>query len=206
MGRSARRQTGDGWPPGVCDVPRRPCRFPQGRIGWRNRRLHCRSSRIRCESCGHQSEASRMAKILRELPDTHQFFAGFPGGVVVEFTEDTSLDVPIKHHHIHFSTPGMWSRCGPGMSTCLRHSGNARQVRRRQPICPELICRGGPRKKHRCPPKVDHWTTSVSRLRESTICLQRPRKRAPRSILLHRDARVLRCNCRNFYRPVGLSE
>ena len=45
------------------------------------------------------------AKILRELPDTHQFFAGFPGGVVVEFTEDPSLVVPIKHHHIHFATP-----------------------------------------------------------------------------------------------------
>jgi catechol 2,3-dioxygenase-like lactoylglutathione lyase family enzyme len=45
------------------------------------------------------------AKILRELPDTHQFFAGFPGGVVVEFTEESSLVVPIKHHHIHFATP-----------------------------------------------------------------------------------------------------
>jgi catechol 2,3-dioxygenase-like lactoylglutathione lyase family enzyme len=45
------------------------------------------------------------AKILRELPDTHQFFAGFPDGITVEFTEDTTLDVPIKHHHIHFATP-----------------------------------------------------------------------------------------------------
>jgi catechol 2,3-dioxygenase-like lactoylglutathione lyase family enzyme len=45
------------------------------------------------------------AKVLRELPETHQFFAGFPGGITVEFTEDTSLEVPIKHHHIHFATP-----------------------------------------------------------------------------------------------------
>lgn len=52
-----------------------------------------------------KAELAVSAKILRELPDTHQFFAGFPGGVVVEFTEDTSLAVPIKHHHIHFATP-----------------------------------------------------------------------------------------------------
>jgi catechol 2,3-dioxygenase-like lactoylglutathione lyase family enzyme len=54
-----------------------------------------------------KAKMAASAKILRELPDTHQFFAGFPGGVMVEFTEDTSLTVPIRHHHIHFATPNV---------------------------------------------------------------------------------------------------
>jgi catechol 2,3-dioxygenase-like lactoylglutathione lyase family enzyme len=43
--------------------------------------------------------------IEREMPDTRQMFAMFPGSVRVEFTEDKTIDVPIKHHHIHFASP-----------------------------------------------------------------------------------------------------
>ena len=43
-------------------------------------------------------------KIVREMPATRQCFAMFPDGVKVEFTEDKSLDAPVKHHHIHFAS------------------------------------------------------------------------------------------------------
>lgn len=44
-------------------------------------------------------------QIVRELPQTRQFFAMFPHGVKVEFSEDAKIDVPIRHHHVHFATP-----------------------------------------------------------------------------------------------------
>ena len=43
------------------------------------------------------------AQILREMPEAHQFFAMFPGGVKVEFIEDAAMDTPVKHHHLHFA-------------------------------------------------------------------------------------------------------
>jgi len=49
--------------------------------------------------------AGASVTIEREMPDTRQMFALFPGNVRVEFTEDKRLDVPIRHHHIHFATP-----------------------------------------------------------------------------------------------------
>jgi catechol 2,3-dioxygenase-like lactoylglutathione lyase family enzyme len=42
--------------------------------------------------------------IVRELPATKQFFAMLPDKVKVEFSEDSTIDVPIKHHHVHFAT------------------------------------------------------------------------------------------------------
>jgi catechol 2,3-dioxygenase-like lactoylglutathione lyase family enzyme len=45
------------------------------------------------------------AKIVSVNEPARQFFALFPGDVTVEFTEDKTSDVPIKHHHIHFATP-----------------------------------------------------------------------------------------------------
>ncbi len=42
--------------------------------------------------------------IVREMPETRQFFAQFPDEVRVEFSEDKNLDAPIKHHHIHFAS------------------------------------------------------------------------------------------------------
>jgi catechol 2,3-dioxygenase-like lactoylglutathione lyase family enzyme len=42
--------------------------------------------------------------IVREMPAQKQFFAMFPDSVKVEFTEDASIDVPIRHHHIHFAS------------------------------------------------------------------------------------------------------
>jgi catechol 2,3-dioxygenase-like lactoylglutathione lyase family enzyme len=42
--------------------------------------------------------------IVREMPQQKQFFAMFPDNVKVEFTEDASIDVPIRHHHIHFAS------------------------------------------------------------------------------------------------------
>jgi catechol 2,3-dioxygenase-like lactoylglutathione lyase family enzyme len=42
--------------------------------------------------------------IVRELPATKQFFAMLPDSVKVEFSEDTTIDVPIKHHHVHFAS------------------------------------------------------------------------------------------------------
>jgi catechol 2,3-dioxygenase-like lactoylglutathione lyase family enzyme len=42
--------------------------------------------------------------IEREMPETRQMFAMFPGDIRVEFTEDKTIDVPIKHHHIHFAS------------------------------------------------------------------------------------------------------
>jgi catechol 2,3-dioxygenase-like lactoylglutathione lyase family enzyme len=41
---------------------------------------------------------------VRDLAATNQFFATFPDAVQVEFSEDTTLDAPIKHHHVHFSS------------------------------------------------------------------------------------------------------
>ena len=43
-------------------------------------------------------------QIVREMPETRQFFAMFPDGVKVEFTEDARLDIPIRHHHVHFAS------------------------------------------------------------------------------------------------------
>jgi catechol 2,3-dioxygenase-like lactoylglutathione lyase family enzyme len=43
-------------------------------------------------------------KIVREMPETRQFFAMFPDEVKVEFSEDSSLDIPIRHHHVHFAS------------------------------------------------------------------------------------------------------
>jgi catechol 2,3-dioxygenase-like lactoylglutathione lyase family enzyme len=45
------------------------------------------------------------AKIVSINQQTRQFFALFPGDITVEFTEDKSIDVPVRHHHIHFATP-----------------------------------------------------------------------------------------------------
>jgi catechol 2,3-dioxygenase-like lactoylglutathione lyase family enzyme len=42
--------------------------------------------------------------IVREMPETRQFFAMFPDNVKIEFTEDARLDIPIKHHHVHFAS------------------------------------------------------------------------------------------------------
>lgn len=42
------------------------------------------------------------AKITREA--AAQFFALFPGDVLVEIVEDAKLDAPAKFHHIHFAT------------------------------------------------------------------------------------------------------
>jgi catechol 2,3-dioxygenase-like lactoylglutathione lyase family enzyme len=42
--------------------------------------------------------------IVREMPETRQFFAMFPDEVKVEFSEDAKLDLPIKHHHVHFAS------------------------------------------------------------------------------------------------------
>ena len=43
-------------------------------------------------------------QIVREMPATKQMFAMLPDKVKVEFTEDTAMDVPIRHHHIHFAS------------------------------------------------------------------------------------------------------
>jgi catechol 2,3-dioxygenase-like lactoylglutathione lyase family enzyme len=42
-----------------------------------------------------------------ENAQTGQFMAHFPDNVVIEFTPDASLDVPLKFHHIHIGTPDM---------------------------------------------------------------------------------------------------
>ncbi len=42
--------------------------------------------------------------IVRELPATRQMFAMLPDGVKVEFSENTALGIPIKHHHVHFAS------------------------------------------------------------------------------------------------------
>ncbi len=43
-------------------------------------------------------------KIVKEMPDTHQFFSMFPDNIKVEFSEDKTLTVPYKHHHVHFAS------------------------------------------------------------------------------------------------------
>ncbi|MCC7499775.1 MAG: VOC family protein [Bryobacterales bacterium] len=47
--------------------------------------------------------AGRLA-IVSENPKTRQFFAMFPDGVKVEFSEERALNVPIRFHHIHFAS------------------------------------------------------------------------------------------------------
>jgi catechol 2,3-dioxygenase-like lactoylglutathione lyase family enzyme len=54
---------------------------------------------------GTQRKLASSAKIVSVNETARQFFALFPGDVTVEFTEDKTLNVPIKHHHIHFATP-----------------------------------------------------------------------------------------------------
>jgi len=54
---------------------------------------------------GYKTKIEAAAKIVSVNEKTRQFFAEFPGGVIVEFTEDTKQDVPIRHHHVHFATP-----------------------------------------------------------------------------------------------------
>jgi len=48
--------------------------------------------------------AAAGARIVRETPETGQFFAMFPGDVMVEFFGDPKLDAPVKHHHLHFAS------------------------------------------------------------------------------------------------------
>jgi predicted enzyme related to lactoylglutathione lyase len=43
-------------------------------------------------------------KIVREMPDTRQMFSMWPDDVKIEFSENKTIDVPYKHHHIHFQT------------------------------------------------------------------------------------------------------
>ena len=43
-------------------------------------------------------------KIEREMPERHQLFALFPDDVRFEFTEDKTIDVPMRHHHIHLAS------------------------------------------------------------------------------------------------------
>lgn len=43
--------------------------------------------------------------LLPDNPSPTQTFVELPGGTKVELSEDKSLDVPIKNHHIHFFTP-----------------------------------------------------------------------------------------------------
>lgn len=43
-------------------------------------------------------------KIVKEMPETRQMFSMWPDGVKVEFSEDKTIDVPYKHHHIHFQS------------------------------------------------------------------------------------------------------
>lgn len=50
----------------------------------------------RCEQMGF--------RIVRRMPDTRQAFVMAPDEAKVELTEDKSLSVPIRHHHIHFFT------------------------------------------------------------------------------------------------------
>jgi catechol 2,3-dioxygenase-like lactoylglutathione lyase family enzyme len=43
-------------------------------------------------------------QIYERRPSPDQVFFRFPGDIKVELTEDKSLDVPVRHHHIHFYT------------------------------------------------------------------------------------------------------
>ncbi len=43
-------------------------------------------------------------EIYERRPSPEQVFFRFPGDVKVEFTEDPSIDAPVRHHHIHFYT------------------------------------------------------------------------------------------------------
>jgi len=54
---------------------------------------------------GMKAKLRAAAPLVNELPETHQFFIRFPGDIDVEFTEDKTIDVPVKHHHVHFATP-----------------------------------------------------------------------------------------------------
>lgn len=52
-----------------------------------------------------RAKIAAAAQIVSDNPTTKQFFAMFPGGVKVEFTEDRTITAPVKHHHVHFATP-----------------------------------------------------------------------------------------------------
>jgi len=43
--------------------------------------------------------------LTNENPTNRQVMAHFPDDILVEFTEDASLNMPVKFHHIHIGTP-----------------------------------------------------------------------------------------------------
>lgn len=46
----------------------------------------------------------RGLSIVNENRATRQFFAMFPDGIKVEFSEDRTLAIPVKFHHVHFAS------------------------------------------------------------------------------------------------------
>ncbi|MDE3167571.1 MAG: VOC family protein [Acidobacteriota bacterium] len=55
----------------------------------------------------HAKLAAAGLKFSSENAKTGQFMALFPDNVMIEFTPDASLDVPLRFHHIHIGTPDM---------------------------------------------------------------------------------------------------
>ena len=95
---------------------------------------------------------------VKDLPATNQFFATFPDAVQVEFSEDTTLPLPIAHHHVHFSShqveemlPGMRKSLGP-FRACADGFG-LRTFR-------EQTCRGALPTSPGCPPRAVPSTNS----------------------------------------------
>ena len=96
----------------------------------------------------------------------------------MEFTEDTSLAVPIKHHHIHFATPDVaemrsWYVNLFGAIPGTRGKFKAADL-------PGVNLSWKSVEKASLPTKgrsLDHIGFEVRGL---TICLRRPRRRAPR--------------------------
>ncbi len=55
-----------------------------------------KASLERCRAVG--------VKVTSENPASHQAFLVTPEDVRVELTEDTAMDAPVAHHHVHFAT------------------------------------------------------------------------------------------------------
>jgi len=53
----------------------------------------------------HAKLSAAGVQFFSDTPNNKQFMAIFPDKVLVEFTEDATLKVPVTFHHIHIATP-----------------------------------------------------------------------------------------------------
>jgi catechol 2,3-dioxygenase-like lactoylglutathione lyase family enzyme len=74
----------------------------------------------KCEKAGF--------RIVRRMPETGQAFVMAPDEAKVELTEDSTMRVPVAHHHNSFLSARGWGSAGVVCKDVWRYSRQARQV------------------------------------------------------------------------------